>query len=1101
MTIRVRDLPSCGSCGGKLLPLVLCDSCGAATVLREARDLDWAAACSECGAFSAWQLTCDACHTRFPAPGPSAPHAAPAPPVRGSSHGHGPPPRPRRRLKGDVDAHALMDLLKVLGLDASRAQALVDRGYDTLWKVARAKEESLARIPEVGRVAARKLVASVRLLNYAPPKRTKEAIAQDVYACPLCSCITSAFAPTCVECGATFDEEEMEEDTRQSFTEEGTLALLAFYEGRLAEKPSDWELVYARGLLLESLGRVDEAIASLDRAASHAPDAKKVRVAQLRIQGKQLGKPEDTARLRSTAETLLEDVAWEQEIAQLDQLISEAARACPGCGAPVPAEMALCPSCGTPLSKPGPLPSPPKRPEPSATPELDAQIDDLLVGELEESLSPAELELTKAAVLDWLIMELEETMAPETQIIRSAAKRPEEPAISEAPASPLTDSIGFVSRWVRGSRGLVSGVRPRPGPKGGGKVNGLVNGEGRVNGLVNGVGRTNGLVNGLGRVNGLATPVGRVNGLVTTRGRVNGLIGGPGRINGIVNGTQFRRPAARGLRLPYPSRRVRYAATGCGVLVAILIVGLLFIPVSGPTGPIAIDGSFGDWASVPMFDAATVAGDDNVSIARYAALLDRDSLYLFSSMRGATLGDAVEYDGVYFLVDGDGDPSTGYTFDGLGAEAVVELFGGNHRVEGARLHSFPAGSEVNWSQRQSIRPATAASSAQGLEAVVSTHDIDRFDSTGYRIGVYADDFRGASSRGKAYLNPTGAAVLLEVHPLASIVGATPSVLFEIRVHGLGLRPNEVLPVSNFAFSTTPGVTISLSPESETLTQGRQTATITVLVSAPGFFPGDLVEVNLTGADAAFPLMLRGGSVRAYVGLPPAAVRIDGLFADWVGKDLADTDPAGVNNSNVDLVRYGAVVDASEAYFHVSVAGQILGGRVPERFIRSPQGQGGNGSSVPIPVPRRTGEDILRVYIDLNSTDSRGGPIAGILADYLFELRGEGGRIRARSLYEWNATWIPVALPAVSLAKNATDLEGSLALGPTTARTRMVFAATDWSGIGDVTAPVDALLQAPAPSPGRTGETIFAPEFQDMVLPVATTLIVVLALARRRRRMD
>jgi tetratricopeptide (TPR) repeat protein len=1091
-------LPPCDACNGRLFPLVLCDRCGAATILRDARDLDWATACSECGTFNPWQLICDQCHTRFPAPGVPAGRPAPAPENPAEEVATPPPGRPSRRIKGDVDTRALTDLLKVLGLDASRAQALVDRGYNALWKIARAKEDELARIPEVGPVAARKMIASFQLLNYAPPKRTKESIAQDEYACPLCHCVTAGFPPTCIECGATFEEEEMEEDIRQAFLAEGDASLLAFYDNRLAEKPDDAELSYARGLLLESMGRIDDAIAALDRAESKASDAKKIRVALLRVQAKHLRKPEVAEKLRSTAKALLDDVAWEQEVAQLDQLISGEERRCPHCEAIVPAEMALCPSCGGRLSRPF-APVPPKSREPSPTPELDAVVDDLLVGELEESLSEHELELTKAAVLDWLIEELEESMAPDTQVLRPTAKTaPEE---EPGDVSPLTGSIGFISSWMRGSRGLVSGLRPKRGVRGGGKVNGLVNGKGRVNGLVNGVGRTNGLVNGLGRVNGLAQTTGRVNGLVTARGRVNGLVGAQGRINGIVNGTQFVRPHMKGLRLPYPSKRIRYASITSAIVVAVIIVGLLVVPIPGPSAPISIDGLFGDWASVPKFTEATLASDPNVSIAQYAGFLDRDSLYLFASTRGGTFGDPLDYDGIYFLIDGDGDASTGYSFDGIGADAVVDVFGGNHRVEGARMYSFPSASEVNWSQRQSGGPAQAAASAQGLEAMVSTYDIEGFNPTRFRIGVYADDFRGISSRSKAFLTPSWASILIEVEPLTSVIGIGPTNFFDVRVRALGVPSGTGWGVSNFTFVATSGVTVSFSPGSVVLTQGRPNATVIASISTAGFSPGDLLQVELTGADATHPVVVRGGPVRAYFQSPPFFVRIDGLFADWNGKDHADSDPTRVNNSDVDLVRYGAAVDASSAFFHVSVAGDLLGGRVPERFIRSPPGQSGNASSRPIPLPRQTGEDILRVYIDLNATESQGDPIGGILADYMFEIRGEGGRIRSRSLYAWSTTWIPVALPAVSLAKNRTHIEGSLALGPTTDRTRMVFAATDWAGIGDLTPPANATVQAPAPAPELSGRTISAPEFQEIALPIVFTLAVVLLAVRRRRHSD
>jgi len=1068
VTVRVDDLPPCSACGGKVFPLVLCESCGSVTIFRDVRSLGWTAPCPECGTPNSWELICDQCRTQFPPPGRPESQLTKSPPAQTPVEiGAVPVGRPRRRIKGEVDSRALTDLLSVLGLDASRARALIDRGYDAPWKIARAKEDQLARIPEVGPIAARKMVASFHLLNYAPPKQTKESIAQAEYECPLCQCVTSAFSSTCVECGAPFDEEEMEEDIRHAFAGEGPAALRLFYDGCLAEKPDDAELWYARGLLLESLGQSDEAIASLERASSKAPDSKKIKVAKLRLQAKHLQRPEDGARLRSTASSLLDDVAWDQEVAQLDRVISEAERECPQCGATVPAEMAMCPSCGARLSIPKRVP-PPKKSEPSPTPELDALVDDLLVGELEQSLSEDELEKTKAAVLDWLILELEESMAPDMQVVhppeKGEAEATGEEKLPPVP-SPLSESIGFLSQWVRGSRGLVSGLRPKHSPRGSGKVNGIVNGKGRVNGLVNGmgrtnglvngVGRTNGLVNGMGRVNGLTAPAGRVNGLVTGRGRVNGLVTGPGRVNGIITGASVGRPTFRGLRLPYPSRRVRYFTIASAILVAVLIAGFLFVPPSGPSAPIVIDGSFADWSSVPMFDAATTASDSNVSISRYASLLDHDSLYLFASTTGGMLGDATGYDGVDFLIDADGNPSTGFAFGGIGAEAVIEVFGGNHTVAGARMYSFPVDSEVNWSRRQAGASVQAAASAGGLEIKASTYDIDRFDRSSFRVAVYADDFRGASSRSLVPLSSADGGVLVETLPLTTVIGGGMTSLFQIRARAIAIPPSVTWQVSNFQFNATPGLIRSLSAESINLTQGRPEDTTTVSVSAPGFFPGDVVEVSLIGANGSVPVFVQGTMARAYVSSPPPRVQIDGLFAEWLSRDVPDTDPKTVINPDLDIVRYGAATSNGMAFFHVHVAGILLGGEIPERLFKTPvtAGNGSSGGGTAI-LPRRTGEDVLLVFLDTNISNPQGFAIGGISADYLVEVRGEGGQITSKSVYSWSNRWIRQSGISVAAEKDQADIEGSVPL-PALNGTRIVIESTDWSSAGDTTIPIAA----------------------------------------------
>ncbi len=1045
MTPNVENLGPCSACGGRLFPFILCESCGAATILREARQLENQATCPECGARNPWQLICDQCHSRFRAPPPEE-----APPTANLETKPetvaAPARRPKRRINGESDPASLVHLLKVLGLDPSRAQALIDRGYDALWKIARASVDELARIPEVGPVAARKMLASLHLIKYAPPRRTKEQIAQDEYECPLCGCITSAFAPACLECGAAFDEEEMDEAIREQFATEGDAALLAFYDARLGEKPENADLLYARGLLLQTMGRTDEAIESLDRAAAAAPDERKIRVAQLRIQAKELRKPDAAEKLRSTASALLDDVAWDQEVARLDQLISESEPACPSCGSTVPGNVALCPSCGARLA--GAPPEPAAKRSATGAPELDILVDDLLVGELEQSLTPEELELTKAAVLDWLIEELEETMGVDATIKAATEKREETKAAAEP--SPVPPAVGFLSGWMRGSKGLVSGARPKTATRGAGKVNGLVNGRGRVNGLVNGLGRTNGLVNGVGRVNGLVTPTGRVNGLMGEQGRVNGTIG-----------TRSARAGRKEIRVSAPSKRVRYAAIGAATLFAILVAGFLFIPISGPAPPIAIDGSFADWASVPKFDAATVASDPYVSIVNYASLVDGNSLYLFASTRGGMFGDSSAYDGVYFLIDADGNPSTGYQFGGIGAEGVVEVFGANNTVAGARLYGFPTNSERNWSQRQPLGSPSAAASVQGVEAQVSIYDLTGFDPAQFRIAVFADDFAGISSRSLAPLTPNGS-VLVELLPLASVVSPTTTSWFTIRVHALGLPVGASWGVSSFIYNATPGLTVFLSTGSMTLTQAQPNATITASVFASGIPPGNAVQIDVTNATAPVPVVIRGGPIRAYVVAPLSTVRIDGLFADWVGRDQADSDPVPVQNPDVNILRYGAAVNTSAAYFHVAVAGDLMAGRVPDRFIRLPPEQGGNGSGgPPIPLPRRTGEDILRVYVDLNSTDAVGLPVDGIYADYNLEVRGVAGRITSQNLYAWTGSWSPIPSSGVALAKNATDVEGSIVVGPTTNTTRMVFEATDWSSGADWTVGVGAPSFAPS----------------------------------------
>src|SRR2546428_8733053 len=102
-----------------------------------------------------------------------------------------------------------------------------------------------------------------------------------------------------------------------------------------------------------------------------------------------------------------------------------------------------------------------------------------------------------------------------------------------------------------------------------------------------------------------------------------------------------------------------------------------------------------------------------------------------------------------------------------------------------------------------------------------------------------------------------------------------------------------------------------------LTQAQPEATITASAVASGISPGNVVQIDVTNATAPVPVVIRGGPVRAYVVAPPSTVRVDGLFADWVGWDQTDSDPVPVTNPDVNIMRYGAAVNTSAAYFHVA----------------------------------------------------------------------------------------------------------------------------------------------------------------------------------------
>jgi len=1096
VTRPVADLPPCSKCDGPLVPLLACNTCGYVSVLRTATEVDRFLACPECTAANEIQLLCDKCHARFaleaiPEPTPR-PRACPscatflgpedkecptcgrtfeAPPTSTKARDG----RRKRRIKGQRDDREAAAIRGLPGIRELQARTLLQQGYDAIWKLRRASEEELSRIPELGRAGASAVKAALRSVPHEKPHRPKEAVLDEELECPLCGCVTSAFSSTCLECGATFEEEEMDEEVRRSLVEDGEQGLLAFYDLCLQDEPNEAELWYARGLLLEAMGEDEEATRSLDHAASLSSH-KKIAVVRTRLLSKSSHEPGVPDRLRSMLQEIVDETGLDEELKAFQQSLSDRGPTCQVCDEPLPPGAVVCPACSTAVGK---APSPPAVGKPPETKILDSLMDELsrpppkvepepttpasfesIIEKFEESMSPEEVEQTRIATLDWLMGELEESVTSQGE----EAPSPKAPAPrplatpSAAGRDHVSTRAGFLSKSLFRRQGLATGKES-------------IDGRGRVNGYINGAGKVNGFING--------------------RGRVNGFINGRGYVNGA---------GLTMVHLPTGRRRSTIAALGAGVVIALIILVALLPPPTGPAAPIVIDGSLQDWTEVPKFDAATPSTNPDVELAEYASFMDRDYLYLFARTRGATFADRVGYDGIFFLIDGDGDAATGFTFAGLGADAVVEVDGGNESVAAARLFSFPADAELNWSRREGGRGVSAAASASGLEVQVAVDNLLSFDEAAFRVAVYADDFDGASSRSEAPLSHDSGAILIRSRPLTTVIGAGWTDLLEIQVRALGRVPaGETWTVSAFQVNATSGLLVSLSAESVNLTRDLPTATIRVAVQAPGFLPGDVVGAEMLGAIGPRPVSVIREPAKAYVVSIAPQKRIDGLFEDWRVGAAADTDLRPVNNTNVDIERFGAARDGTTAFFYVQVGGDILGGSVPQRAVRVRGGVGGGGGSSNATLPpRQTGEDILRVYVDVNVSDGLGMPFEGILADVLLEVRGVDGRVTSRSLHTWSSSWTKVAAGGVDLAKNSTSIEGSLPIGATANGTQMVFAMTDWSGISDVTIPIVAVLQNPPPPPPSFSLRVNAPEFELIAAPLAGAILLGIVFLRRRR---
>jgi hypothetical protein len=109
----------------------------------------------------------------------------------------------------------------------------------------------------------------------------------------------------------------------------------------------------------------------------------------------------------------------------------------------------------------------------------------------------------------------------------------------------------------------------------------------------------------------------------------------------------------------------------------------------------------------------------------------------------------------------------------------------------------------------------------------------------------------------------------------------------------------------------------------------------------------------------------------------------------------------------------------------------------------------------VPIPRRAGEDVLRIYVDTDDRDTVGLAIGNMFADRLMEVRGRVGRITARDLFSWNPAtrdWQIASGYTLDVAFVGSQFEASIQAGflGTLNNASVLFAMSDWTGRGDAT---------------------------------------------------
>jgi len=614
--------------------------------------------------------------------------------------------------------------------------------------------------------------------------------------------------------------------------------------------------------------------------------------------------------------------------------------------------------------------------------------------------------------------------------------------------SGIMDYVESLGRKDVEDRARVSAAPSQPRPPG--FTNGVRGPAGRVNGTAAGK------VNGTGRVNGTA-PRGRTNGLQTGPGRTNGLVNGlvrarGGITNGLTNGSGFTNGLG-GARARSEARRSRWRLYLVPLLAASLLIApfLLTEPESRPR--FSIDGSFGEWQGISGFAQTPPPGTDpSVALTEWKVVNGTGTIHLFARVAGSWFDDPDAVEALYVFIDADGRADTGYAVQGLGANVLATVEGTAGAVTAGSLREYADGTDPhNWSGWVSSGSISAAISEGQLEASIPL-DGDT-DPTIFLLAE-AEDSRVYSAVAFAL---EGGALRATVSGRANIVSrGTPDVVaVDLQAFGgpvtvTGLRVD----TDGIAAIMPPGFPITL--------EAGKNRTVTVRLDTSQSPDGTLLAARVVGVDTnpPRPFTILGGTVRAFVESAPAGKVVDGWFGDWGPELTGDTGPAA--NPDRDIDRFAANRTGSVLFLYVDVRGQVFAGS-PVPVHRTKPTPGNPQPSAPAPPSRTVGEDIFRVYVDMDRTVEEGAPTLGLVgADLLLELRGIQGTITGRRAFEWRDGWRPLAGPPAE--NDAQRAEASLPLPLAANAIEVVFESRGWDGVADTT-PVSGTRGVRGSAPG------------------------------------
>ena len=504
---------------------------------------------------------------------------------------------------------------------------------------------------------------------------------------------------------------------------------------------------------------------------------------------------------------------------------------------------------------------------------------------------------------------------------------------------------------------------------------------------------------------------------------------------------------------------------------------------------IVIDGEFEDWTGVTS--NSDTAGlpffNPNINIIDFR-IDSRDSSLSFyilvngdgDMLAGEPAGEG-HVDTAYIFIDTDQNPDTGYFINGIGADNMLEIYGRDGEVQGSTYY-FYTSAEQDWNHWDEMGTVDAAAEGTELETQISFRSLFMDENDEVDVLFYMqswDHFEDFSDY--VISNEEGVLVVTQQGIGWGVFAGSSNRILELELRAV----NADITLNGIRL-TRRGIGNDADVSVVRLMDGTNIIAATASVNGNAHFPSNImidsgssrtlhIEVDIRdsaqpGNSIGFRLMnnhditinqgtvsLNGASPNdglhevSYIQAIPENISIDGAFSDWEGKTVRNDTSNDVVQDDLDILRYGLSNTDNGPAFYLSVDGEIGGGRgVPFWNNISELNPDWEDDS------SKTGEDVVRIFIDTVSGTGYQVPGTPLFADFMIEIRGRHNTILSNRLLDWSGhdsgdwTWIERGL--VEVVCDSTQMEigirwEDIMVDPSIDRFSVFFLITDWESGG------------------------------------------------------